>query len=172
MFGYDKVLPMNSGVEACETSVKLARKWAYKKKKVAENQAKVVFASNNFWGRSLAAVSSSTDPSSYEGFGPFMPGFKIVSYDDISELDRALEDPNVAAFMFEPIQGEAGVIVPSQASKIRRPLHRLSTRAIVAHAISPIPYPLHQYPHNSYVFILLPLLNHVPSQPAELRRDR
>lgn len=114
LFGYDKVLPMNSGVEAGETAVKLARKWAYLRKGVPENRAKVVFAKNNFWGRSLAAVSSSTDPSSYKGYGPYMPGFEIVPYDDLVELERAISDPNTAAFMVEPIQGEAGVVVPSE----------------------------------------------------------
>eukprot|EP00349_Pseudokeronopsis_sp_Brazil_P001590 CAMPEP_0202963482 /NCGR_PEP_ID=MMETSP1396-20130829/7478_1 /ASSEMBLY_ACC=CAM_ASM_000872 /TAXON_ID= /ORGANISM="Pseudokeronopsis sp., Strain Brazil" /LENGTH=424 /DNA_ID=CAMNT_0049684735 /DNA_START=117 /DNA_END=1391 /DNA_ORIENTATION=+ len=114
LFGYDKVLPMNSGVEAGETAVKLSRKWAYLRKGVPENQAKVVFAKNNFWGRSLAAVSSSTDPSSYKGYGPYMPGFEIVPYDDLVALEKAISDPNTAAFMVEPIQGEAGVVVPSE----------------------------------------------------------
>lgn len=113
MFGYDKVLPMNTGVEAGETAVKLARKWAYTVKGVPANQAKVVFARNNFWGRTLAAVSSSTDPSSFEGFGPFMPGFELVPFDDLEALEVALSDPCTAAFMVEPVQGEAGVVVPS-----------------------------------------------------------
>lgn len=112
LFGYDKVLPMNSGVEAGETAVKLARKWAYKVKGVPENKAKVVFARDNFWGRSLAAVSASTDPSSYGGYGPFMPGFEIVDYNNLQQLEKAISDPNTAAFMVEPIQGEAGVVVP------------------------------------------------------------
>lgn len=111
-FGYDKVLPMNTGVEGGETAIKLARRWAYTKKAVAENQAKIVFAEGNFWGRTMAAISSSTDPSSYKGFGPFMPGFALVPYNDIAALEEALKDSNVAAFMVEPIQGEAGVVLP------------------------------------------------------------
>ena len=111
-FGYDKVLPMNTGVEGGETAIKLARRWAYTKKAVAENQAKIVFAEGNFWGRTLAAISSSTDPSSYKGFGPYMPGFELVPYNDLSALEKALQDNNVAAFMVEPIQGEAGVVLP------------------------------------------------------------
>ena len=112
LFGYDKVLPMNTGVEGGETAVKLARKWAYEVKKVPANQAKIIFVEGNFWGRTLGAISSSTDPSSTTGFGPFMPGYEIIPYNDISALENALKDPNVAAFMVEPIQGEAGVIVP------------------------------------------------------------
>jgi ornithine--oxo-acid transaminase len=111
-FGYNKVLPMNTGVEGGETAIKLARRWAYDKKGVAENQAKIIFAEGNFWGRTLAAISSSTDPSSYKGFGPFMPGFGLVPYNDIAALEAALQDKNVAAFMVEPIQGEAGVVLP------------------------------------------------------------
>jgi ornithine--oxo-acid transaminase len=111
-FGYDKVLPMNTGVEGGETAIKLARRWAYTKKGVAENQAKIIFAEGNFWGRTMAAISSSTDPSSYKGFGPFMPGFELVPYNNILALEEALKDPNVAAFMVEPIQGEAGVVLP------------------------------------------------------------
>ncbi|XP_034068282.1 ornithine aminotransferase, mitochondrial [Gymnodraco acuticeps] len=114
LFGYDKVLPMNTGVEGGETACKLARKWAYTVKGVPKNQAKIVFADGNFWGRTMAAISSSTDPSSYEGFGPFMPGFEIIPYNNIPELEKALQDPNVAAFMVEPIQGEAGVVVPDK----------------------------------------------------------
>ncbi|WP_026770338.1 ornithine--oxo-acid transaminase [Asinibacterium sp. OR53] len=111
-FGYDKVLPMNTGVEGGETAIKLARRWAYARKGVAENHAKIIFAEGNFWGRTLAAISSSTDPSSYKGFGPYMPGFEIIPYNDIIALEKALQDKNVAAFMVEPIQGEAGVVVP------------------------------------------------------------
>lgn len=111
-FGYDKVLPMNTGVEGGETAIKLARRWAYTKKGVAENQAKIVFAEGNFWGRTLAAISASTDPSSYKGFGPYMPGFELVPYNNLTALEKALQDPNVAAFMVEPIQGEAGVVLP------------------------------------------------------------
>ena len=113
-FGYDKVLPMNTGVEGGETAIKLARRWAYDRKGVPENKAKVVFAEGNFWGRTLAAISSSTDPSSYKGFGPYIPGFELVPYNDLPALEKALQDPHVAAFMVEPIQGEAGVVVPSE----------------------------------------------------------
>ncbi|XP_036592900.1 ornithine aminotransferase, mitochondrial [Trichosurus vulpecula] len=112
LFNYNKVLPMNTGVEAGETACKLARKWAYNVKGIQKYKAKIVFAAGNFWGRTLSAISSSTDPSSYEGFGPFMPGFEIIPYNDLPALERALQDPNVAAFMVEPIQGEAGVVVP------------------------------------------------------------
>ena len=111
-FGYDKVLPMNTGVEGGETAVKLARKWAYNVKKIAENKAKIIFVEGNFWGRTLGAISSSTDPSSTNGFGPFMPGYEIIPYNDIVALKKSFLDPNVAAIMIEPIQGEAGVIVP------------------------------------------------------------
>uniref|UniRef100_A0A0X3PDE7 Ornithine aminotransferase n=1 Tax=Schistocephalus solidus TaxID=70667 RepID=A0A0X3PDE7_SCHSO len=113
LFGYDKVLPMNTGVEGGETALKLARKWAYKVKGVPKNEARIVFAEQNFWGRTLAACSSSTDPSCYEDYGPFMPGFDIVPYDDIPALEEKLKNPNTCAFMVEPIQGEAGVRVPS-----------------------------------------------------------
>ncbi len=105
---------MNTGVEAGETAVKLARRWAYDVKGVKPYNAKVVFARNNFWGRTTTAISSSTDPSSFTGFGPFMPGFEIVDYDDIPALEKAISDPNTAAFMVEPIQGEAGVVVPQK----------------------------------------------------------
>ncbi len=113
-FGYDKVLPMNTGVEGGETAVKLARRWGYTKKGIPENQAKIIFAEGNFWGRTLAAISSSTDPSSYRAFGPYMPGFELVPYNDIVALEKAFQDKNVAAFMVEPIQGEAGVVVPDE----------------------------------------------------------
>lgn len=113
-FGYDKVLPMNTGVEGGETAIKLARRWAYVKKGVPDNKAKVIFAENNFWGRTMAAISSSTDPSSYRQFGPYMPGFELVPYNDLASLEKALQDPTVAAFMVEPIQGEAGVVVPDE----------------------------------------------------------
>ncbi|MEL7340539.1 MAG: ornithine--oxo-acid transaminase, partial [Bacteroidota bacterium] len=112
LLGYDKLLPMNTGVEGGETALKLCRKWAYTKKGVPENQAKILFAEGNFWGRTLAAISSSTDPSSYKGFGPYMPGYELIPYNDLDALAKALEDPNVAGFMVEPIQGEAGVVVP------------------------------------------------------------
>lgn len=111
-FGYDKVLPMNTGVEGGETAIKLARRWAYDVKGVKENEAKVIFAEGNFWGRTLAAISSSSDPSSYKGFGPYMPGYITVPYNDLTALEKAMQDKNVAAFMVEPIQGEAGVVVP------------------------------------------------------------
>ena len=103
---------MNSGVEAGETAVKLSRKWGYEKKGIKMNSAKIIFPEGNFWGRTLAAISSSTDPSSYDGFGPFMPGYDIIPYNDLVILEKKISDPNCAAFMFEPIQGEAGVIVP------------------------------------------------------------
>ena len=111
-FGYDKVLPMNTGVEGGETALKLARRWAYDVKGVEKNKAKVVFAKGNFWGRTLAAISSSNDPSSFEGFGPFLSGFELIEYNNLNALEEAIKDPNTAAFMVEPIQGEAGVIVP------------------------------------------------------------
>ena len=113
-FGYDKVLPMNTGVEGGETAVKLARKWAYDVKKIPQNCAKIIFVEGNFWGRTLGAISSSTDPASTNGFGPFMPGYEIIPYNDIEALSNALQDSNVAAFMVEPIQGEAGVVVPDE----------------------------------------------------------
>jgi ornithine--oxo-acid transaminase len=113
-FGYDKVLPMNTGVEGVETAIKLARKWAYKVKGVPENQAKVIFADGNFHGRTLSIISASTDPEAKNEFGPYMPGFEVIPYDDTSALEIALQDPNVAAYLVEPIQGEAGVIVPEE----------------------------------------------------------
>lgn len=113
LLGYDKVLPMNTGVEGGETAIKLARRWGYDVKGVPKYKAKILFAANNFWGRTTSAVSSSTDPESYEGFGPFMPGFEVIPYNDVSALQSKLEsDPDIVAFMVEPIQGEAGVIVP------------------------------------------------------------
>jgi ornithine--oxo-acid transaminase len=112
-FGYDRVLPMNTGVEGGETAIKLCRKWAYEVKGVEKHKAKILFAKNNFWGRTLAAISSSTDPDSYGNYGPYMPGFELIPYNDLPALERALEsDPNIAGFMVEPIQGEAGVILP------------------------------------------------------------
>jgi ornithine--oxo-acid transaminase len=105
---------MNTGVEGGETAVKLARRWGYDKKGIPENQAKIIFAEGNFWGRTLAAISSSTDPSSYKGFGPYVPGFELVPYNDLVSLEKALQAPHVAAFMVEPIQGEAGVVVPQE----------------------------------------------------------
>ncbi|MEZ4775050.1 MAG: ornithine--oxo-acid transaminase [Bacteroidia bacterium] len=114
LLGYDKLLPMNTGVEAGETAVKLCRKWAYSVKGIPENQAKIIFVQGNFWGRTLAAISASTDPSSYKGFGPYMPGYEIIPYNDLAALESALQDPHVAGFMVEPIQGEAGVVVPDE----------------------------------------------------------
>ena len=114
LFNYDKVLPMNTGVEGCETANKLARKWGYLKKNIPENKARIIFAKGNFWGRTLAAISSSDDPLSYEGFGPYMPGYDLIPYNDLDALENELKDSNVAAFMVEPIQGEAGVVVPDE----------------------------------------------------------
>ncbi len=113
-FGYDKVLPMNTGVEAGETAIKLARRWAYTVKRVPDNKAVVIFAENNFWGRTLAAISTSTDPLSYKGFGPYMQGFVVIPYNDLAALEQAFQHNNVAAFMVEPIQGEAGVVIPDE----------------------------------------------------------
>lgn len=111
-FGYDKVLPMNSGAEGDETALKLCRKWAYEKKGIADNEAKIIVCEGNFHGRTITIISMSTDPDSYKGFGPYTPGFIVVPYNDIPALEKALEDPNVAGFLVEPIQGEAGVYVP------------------------------------------------------------
>ncbi len=111
-FGYDKVLPMNSGAEGDETALKLCRKWGYEKKGIAENQAKIIVCENNFHGRTITIISMSTDPDSYSGFGPYTPGFIKIPYNDIPALAKALEDPTVAGFLVEPIQGEAGVYVP------------------------------------------------------------
>ena len=113
-FGYDKVLPMNSGVEAVETALKLARRWGYDKKGIAANRAKIITVAGNFHGRTLNVVSFSTDPSSRDGFGPFMPGYDVIPYNDLAALEAALADPDVAGFLVEPIQGEAGVYVPEE----------------------------------------------------------
>ena len=113
-FGYDRVLPMNTGVEGGETAMKLCRRWGYDVKGIPINQAKIIFAEGNFWGRTLAAISSSTDPLSRTGFGPYMPGFELIPYNDIDSLEKAVRDPHVAGFMIEPIQGEAGVVVPDE----------------------------------------------------------
>lgn len=113
-FGYDKVLPMNSGVEAVETALKLARRWGYDKKAIPANQAKIITVDGNFHGRTLNVISFSTDPSSQVGFGPFMPGYQVIPYNNLDALAAALKDPNVAAFLVEPIQGEAGVYVPDE----------------------------------------------------------
>ena len=111
-FGYDKVLPMNSGAEGDETALKLCRKWAYEKKGIPENEAKIIVCEGNFHGRTITIISMSTDPDSYKGFGPYTPGFVTIPYNDTDALAKALEDPNVAGFLVEPIQGEAGVYVP------------------------------------------------------------
>ncbi|KAL4134829.1 hypothetical protein QTP88_006533 [Uroleucon formosanum] len=112
-FSYEKVLNMNTGVEGGESSVKIARKWGYRVKKIPQNQAQVVFAHGNFWGRTIAAISASTDPTSFDEFGPHVPGYQIVPYDDLGKLEQALRNPNVCAFMVEPLQGEAGAVVPT-----------------------------------------------------------
>ncbi|MCS6979434.1 MAG: ornithine--oxo-acid transaminase [Flavobacteriales bacterium] len=113
LLGYERLLPMNTGVEACETAVKLARHWGYRVKGVPENKAAVVFAEGNFWGRSIAAISASSDPLSYTDFGPYVPEFYKIPYDDPEALENILrENPHIVAFMCEPIQGEAGVILP------------------------------------------------------------
>lgn len=113
-FGYDKVLPMNTGAEADETALKLCRKWAYKVKGIEENQAKIIVCEGNFHGRTITIVSMSSDPESYGGYGPFTPGFIKIPYNDLNALSEALKDPNVAGFLVEPIQGEAGVFVPDE----------------------------------------------------------
>ncbi len=112
LFGYDKVLPMNTGVEAVETAIKLCRRWAYDKKGIKDGEAKIIVCENNFHGRTSTVISFSTDAQSYNGFGPFMPGFVIIPFNDVEALQKALEDKNVAGFLVEPIQGEAGVCVP------------------------------------------------------------
>ncbi|MEE4177124.1 MAG: ornithine--oxo-acid transaminase [Bacteroides sp.] len=113
-FGFDKVLPMNTGAEAVETAIKLTRKWAYKKKGITQNEAKIVVCENNFHGRTTTIVSFSNDPDGYGDYGPFTPGFIRIPYNDVDALAEALKDPNVAGFLFEPIQGEAGVFVPDE----------------------------------------------------------
>ena len=112
LFKYERVLPMNTGVEAGETAIKLARRWAYEVKGVKEYNAKIIFAKGNFWGRTLAAISASNDPASYRGYGPYMPGFELVKYNDLAALEKLIAEENTAAFMVEPIQGEAGVVLP------------------------------------------------------------
>ncbi|MCL3781111.1 ornithine--oxo-acid transaminase [Prolixibacteraceae bacterium JC049] len=111
-FGFDKVLPMNTGAEADETAIKLCRKWGYMKKGIPENQAKIICCNENFHGRTITIVSMSTDPDAYNNYGPFTPGFVKIPYNDLKELECQLQDPNVAGFLVEPIQGEAGVYVP------------------------------------------------------------
>jgi len=113
-FGYDKVLPMNTGVEGDETAIKLCRKWGYEKKGIPENEAKIIVCEGNFHGRTITIISMSTDPESYKGYGPYTPGFIKIPYNDTEKLKKELEDPNVAGFLVEPIQGEAGVYVPDE----------------------------------------------------------
>lgn len=121
-FGYDKVLPMNTGVEAVETGLKLCRKWAYEVKGIPVNEAKIIVCAGNFHGRTMAAISASTDPDSNRNFGPYLPGFVIIPYNDIAALEEALNDKSIAGFLLEPIQGEAGVVVPDEGylSKVRQ----------------------------------------------------
>lgn len=121
LLGYDKVLPMNTGVEGGETAFKLARRWGYDVKGIEKDKAVIIVAQDNFWGRTMAAISSSTDPSSYGGYGPYLPGIIKIPYNDTAALEAAFQDKNVAAFMVEPIQGEAGVVVPDEGylSKVR-----------------------------------------------------
>ncbi len=111
-FGYDKVLPMNTGVEAVETALKLARKWGYQVKGIPANQAKIIVCASNFHGRTINVISFSTDPLAQNNYGPFVPGYEIIPYNDLAALEKSLQDKNVAGFLFEPIQGEAGVVVP------------------------------------------------------------
>ena len=113
-FGFDKLLPMNTGAEAVETALKLARKWGYEKKNIPSNQAKIIVCQNNFHGRTISIISASNDPIATENFGPFTPGIISIRYDDLNALSEALKDEHVAAFLVEPIQGEAGVYVPDE----------------------------------------------------------
>jgi ornithine--oxo-acid transaminase len=114
-FGYDKMLPMNAGVEAAETACKIARRWGYVKKGIANDQATIIMANGNFWGRSITASGASSDPTRYEGFGPFTPGFPLIDFNDVGAFERILNSPegkNVCGIFLEPIQGEQGVIIP------------------------------------------------------------
>ena len=122
LLGYDKLLPMNSGAEAVETAIKLARRWGYEQKKVESNQAKIIVCEDNFHGRTSTIISFSTDPSSYVGFGPYTPGFEVIPYNNIDALKEKIVDPNVVGFLFEPIQGEAGIIIPEEGylTKVRK----------------------------------------------------
>lgn len=113
-FGYDKVLPMNTGAEADETALKLCRRWGYDVKGIPENKAKIIACEGNFHGRTITVISMSTDPDSYKGYGPYTPGFTIIPYNNLAALEKELQDPNVAGFLVEPIQGEAGVYVPDE----------------------------------------------------------
>jgi ornithine--oxo-acid transaminase len=128
-FGFDRMIPMNSGAEAVETAMKLARRWGYDVKKIPENQAKIIVCEGNFHGRTLGIISASTDPASRGGFGPFLPGFTVIPYDNLQALEVALRDPNVAGFLVEPIQGEAGVVVPGDGYLSKA--HELCKRARV-----------------------------------------
>ena len=114
-FGYNKVLPMNTGVEAVETAIKLARRWGYAVKGIEDNQAKIVVCEGNFHGRTSTVISFSTDPSSYNQFGPYMPGFEVVPYNDLVAIEKAFQDKNITAILVEPIQGEAGVVIPDES---------------------------------------------------------
>lgn len=114
LFGFDKVLPMNSGAEAVETAIKLAKRWGYDVKGIPANEAKIITVSENFHGRTINIISFSSDPTAKDGFGPFVPGYIQIPYDDISALENALKDPNIAAFLVEPIQGEAGIKIPTE----------------------------------------------------------
>ena len=112
-FGYDKIIPMNSGTEACETAVKVARRWGYRSKGIPENEARVLQCNANFWGRSISAISSSDDPGRYKDFGPYTRGFDLIPFNNLEALEDTLKsNPNYCAFMVEPIQGEAGIIIP------------------------------------------------------------
>ncbi|HEY9843647.1 MAG: ornithine--oxo-acid transaminase [Candidatus Sericytochromatia bacterium] len=111
-FGYDRMLPMNTGVEAVETALKLARRWGHDNKGIPENQARLIFCEGNFHGRTLGVISGSTDPDSRRGFGPYMPGYDVIPYNHLEALEAAVKNPHVAGFLVEPIQGEAGVVVP------------------------------------------------------------
>ena len=113
-FGYGKMLPMNTGAEAVETALKMARKWGYEKNGIPKDQAKVIVCEGNFHGRTISIISMSTDPDSQGGFGPFTPGFVTINYDDLPALESALADPTVCAFLVEPVQGEKGVYTPAE----------------------------------------------------------
>lgn len=113
-FNYDKVLPINTGVEAVETAIKICRKWAYEKKGIDANKATIIFATGNFHGRTLGVISASTDPTATKNFGPYLPGVQVIPYNDLDALSEALKNPNIAGFLVEPIQGEAGVFVPDE----------------------------------------------------------
>lgn len=114
LLGYDKLLPMNTGAEAVETGIKLARRWGYDVKGIEENKARIIVCSENFHGRTSTIISFSTDPSSHARFGPFMPGFDVIPYNDLKALSAALENEDVAGFLVEPIQGEAGIVMPDK----------------------------------------------------------